>query len=74
MADKMYWAARCKSCSGMIVYREVRFSLDAKGATVDEELPNGTTVLRCDHCGTVSNLDLCQFRPIFLRLLLGKLP
>lgn len=56
----------------MIVYREVRYKLDEQGTTVEEELRKGTTMQRCDHCGTVSNFNLRQFRAFparyFLRL------
>jgi hypothetical protein len=74
MADKMYWATRCQRCSGMIVYREVRYKLDEQGTTVEEELPEGTTTLRCDHCGTVGNFDLRQFRAFSARSILGMKP
>jgi hypothetical protein len=58
MADKMYWAARCKSCSGMVGYRDVRYSLDNRGDKTEETLPEGTVKRRCDHCGTVCVFDL----------------
>jgi uncharacterized Zn finger protein len=74
MADKMYWTTRCKNCSGMIVYREVRYKLDEHGTTLEEELPEGTTIHRCDYCGTVSNFDLRQFRAFSARVILGIKP
>ena len=74
MADKMYWATRCKRCGGMIVYREVRYTLDEQRAVVEEELPEGTTTHRCDHCGTVSNFVLRQFRALSARSILGMKP
>jgi hypothetical protein len=57
MADKMYWAARCQKCSGMVGYREVRYIVDAEGTTI-EELPEGTSKRYCNHCGTVSVFEL----------------
>jgi hypothetical protein len=41
MADNMYWAARCKSCSGMVGYRDVRYVANIHGAKTEEELPVG---------------------------------
>jgi len=74
MAEKMYWAARCKKCSGMVGYRDVRYIIDAQGAKIEEVLPEGTTERFCSHCGTVSVFDLGQFRPAPLRLVVLGLP
>jgi len=41
MTDKMYWAARCKSCSGMVGYRDVRYTLDSQGVNAEEKFPEG---------------------------------
>ena len=48
MSDKIYWAAKCKRCSGMVGYRDVRYLLTIDGAKTEEELPNrtGETALR----------------------------
>jgi hypothetical protein len=74
MMDKMYWAARCKSCSGMVGYRDVRYALDARGVSAEETLPEGTTRRRCDHCGTVGDFDLRHLRPTPVKFLLPRLP
>ena len=74
MADKMYWAARCKSCSGIVGYRDVRYTTDAQGAETEETLPEGTTSRRCDHCGAVGEFDLRQLRPTSVKLLIPKMP
>ncbi len=74
MTDKMYWAARCKSCSGMVGYRDVRYVLDAQGAKAEETLPEGTTRRRCDHCGTVGDFSLRQLRPTPVEFLFPRLP
>jgi hypothetical protein len=74
MEDKMYWAARCKSCSGMVGYRDVRYFLDAQGAEAEETLPEGTASRRCDHCGTVGDFDLRQLRPTPVKFLFPRLP
>jgi hypothetical protein len=74
MADTMYWAARCKKCSGMVGYRDVRNTFDAQGAKVEEKLPVGTVERRCDHCGAVGLFDLSQLRPTSVKLLVPKLP
>lgn len=73
MADRMFWAARCKSCSEMVGYRDVRYILDAGGARVEERLPEGTTRRRCDHCGTVGEFDSRQLRPTTVKLLFPRL-
>ena len=39
MANKMYWAARCKKCRGMVGYRGVRYTVDAHGVNVEELQP-----------------------------------
>lgn len=72
MSDKLYWAARCKSCSGMVGYRDVRYAVDARGANVEEKLPEGTTSRRCDHCGTVGEFDLRQLRPTPVKFLIPR--
>jgi hypothetical protein len=74
MADTMYWAARCKKCSGMAGYRDVRHIVDARGAITEEKLPEGTVGRRCDHCGAVGVLDLRQLRPTSVKLLVPRLP
>jgi hypothetical protein len=74
MEDKMYWAARCKSCSGMVGYRDVRYVLDAQGAEAEETLPEGTASRRCDHCGTVGDFNLRHFRPTPVKFLFPRLP
>jgi hypothetical protein len=73
MADKMYWAARCKRCSGMVGYRDVKYTLDARGTEVEEELPHGIAERRCDHCGTVGVFDLRRLRPTSVKLLVPRL-
>jgi len=72
MSEKMYWAARCERCDGMVGYRDVTYRLDVLGAEVEESLPKGTITRRCSHCGTVSDFDLRQFRPISLGRLVQK--
>lgn len=74
MADILYWAARCKKCSGMVGYRDVRYSVDASGAKTEEVLPEGTIERRCDHCGAMSLFGLRQLRPTPVKLLIPKLP
>ncbi len=73
MNSKMYWAARCKSCSGMVGYRDVRYTLDALGVCAEEKLPPGTTRRRCDHCGAIGDFDLRQLRPTSVKFLIPKL-
>ena len=73
MADKLYWAARCKKCGGMVGYRDVRYVGTAGEAKSEEKLPEGTTELRCDHCGAVGVFDMRQLRPTSVRLLIPKL-
>jgi hypothetical protein len=70
MEEKLYWAAKCKKCSGMVGYRDVRYVIGPGGAKTEEKLPEGRTKLRCDHCGTVSDFDLRQLRPTSVKLLL----
>jgi hypothetical protein len=72
MEEKMYWAARCKKCRGMVGYRDVRNTVDTRGAKVEESLPVGTVERRCDHCGAVGVFDLRQLRPTSLKLLVPK--
>ena len=74
MTDKMYWAARCKSCSGMVGYRDVRHLSDAQGAKAEENRPAGTITRLCDHCGTVGDFDLRLLRPTPVRSLFPSLP
>jgi hypothetical protein len=74
MPDKMYWAARCRKCSGMVGYRDVKYTLDGNGDEVEERLSKGTSELRCDHCGTVAVFDLLLLRPTSVRLLIPRLP
>jgi hypothetical protein len=72
MEEKMYWAARCKKCSGMVGYRDVRNAVDASGAQVAEKLPVGTVQRRCDHCGAIGVFDLRQLRPTAVKHLVPK--
>lgn len=58
----------------MVGYRDVRYILDARGAEIEEKLPDGTTRRRCVHCGTVGDFDLCQIRPASVKLLVPRLP
>jgi hypothetical protein len=74
MADKMYWAARCKRCSGMVGYREVRYVVALDGVNGEEVLPARGMRRRCDHCGTVSEFNLQNLRPTPLKLLVPQLP
>jgi hypothetical protein len=74
MADKMYWAARCKSCSRMVGYRDVRYVLDARGVNGEEKLPEGRASRRCDHCGTMGDFDLRQLRPTPVKFLIPRMP
>jgi hypothetical protein len=74
MEEKLYWAAKCKKCRGMVGYRDVRYVIGPGGAKTEEKLPEGRTKLRCDHCGTVSDFDLRQLRPASVKLLLPRLP
>lgn len=74
MLDKLYWAARCKSWSGMVGYRDVRYALDARGANVEEKLPEGTTSRRCDHCGIMGDFDLRLLRPTSVKFLIPRMP
>ena len=74
MADKTYWAARCKNCSGMVGYRDVRYTVDMRGEEIAELLPEGTVTRRCDHCGTIGYLNLRQLRPTAVKFLIPKLP
>jgi hypothetical protein len=73
MADKMYWAARCKSCSEMVGLRHVQYTLDVGGRMTDETLPEGTVKRRCDHCGTLNELDLRQLKPTAAKFLVPKM-
>jgi hypothetical protein len=72
MADKMFWAARCKGCSGMVVYRHVQYTLDVRGRMAAETLPEGTVKRRCDHCGTMNDFDLRQLKPTAIKFLIPK--
>jgi hypothetical protein len=74
MSDKLYWAARCKKCSGMVGYRDVRYRVDSRGLEVAEELPEGIIDRRCQHCGNVSVLVLRLLRPTPVKLLIPRLP
>jgi hypothetical protein len=70
--EKMYWAAHCKKCSGMVGYRDVKNTADASGTQVVEKLPVGTVERRCDHCGALGVFDLRQLRPTSVKLLVPK--
>jgi hypothetical protein len=74
MTDKLYWAARCKKCSGMVGYRDVRYQVDMRGMEVAEQLPEGTINRRCQHCGNVGILVLRLLRPTPAKLLIPRLP
>jgi len=74
MQDKMYWAARCRSCSGMVGYRDVRYTLDIRGGEAEEKLPEGTTRRRCDHCGAMCDFDLRLLKPTPVKFLIPRMP
>jgi hypothetical protein len=74
MSNTMYWAARCKKCSGMVGYRDVRHIVDAQGTRVAEVLPEGVVERRCDHCGAIGVFNLRQLRPTSILLLVPRLP
>jgi hypothetical protein len=74
MTDKSYWAVRCKKCSGMVGYRDVRYTLDSRGTQVEEKLPKGTVKLCCAHCGTFGVFDLHRLQPTSVKLLFPRLP
>jgi hypothetical protein len=74
MTDKLYWASMCKSCGGMVGYRDVRYTLDIRGGEAEEKLPEGTIRRRCNHCGAVADFDLHQLRPTPVNLLIPRLP
>jgi hypothetical protein len=74
MADKMYWAARCKSCRGMVGYRDVRYVIDIEGTKTEEELPVGIIKQRCVHCGALNDFGTPQLRPTSIRLVVPRLP
>jgi hypothetical protein len=74
MSEKLYWAARCKSCSGMVGYRDVRYTLDIRGGQAEETLSEGTVQRRCDHCGVIGDFDLRQLRPTSVKFLIPRLP
>jgi hypothetical protein len=69
MANKMYWAARCKKYRGMVGFRVVLYTVDALGLNVEEQLPPGTITRRCDHCGTVSDFNLHYLWPTSMKFL-----
>ena len=58
----------------MVGYRDVRYTLDARGMNAEEKLPEGTTRRRCDHCGAIGEFDLRQLRPTTVKLLFPRLP
>jgi hypothetical protein len=72
MADKMYWAGTCKRCSGMVGYRDVRYTPHVGAEMVEEILPEGTVKRRCDHCGTMNDFDLRQLKPTAIKFLIPK--
>jgi len=72
MLDKIYWAASCKRCSGMVGYRDVRYVITIDGAKAEEDLPLGTVRRRCDHCGTVGDFNLQDLPPTSVKLLVPK--
>jgi hypothetical protein len=74
MGDKMYWAARCKSCSGMVGYRDVKYVVNIHGAKTEEELPLGLIKQRCAHCGTLNDFGMHQLRPTSITLVVPRLP
>jgi hypothetical protein len=58
----------------MVGYRDVRYTLDTQGVTVEEKLPEGTTTRRCDHCGAVSEFDLRLLKPTPVKFLIPRMP
>jgi hypothetical protein len=72
MADKMYWAGTCRRCTGMVAYREVRYTPDIGEREIEEILPEGTVKRRCDHCGSMGEFDLRQLRPTAIKFLIPK--
>ena len=42
MANKMYWAARCKKCRGMVGFRVVLYTVDALGLRLPSDRDVGT--------------------------------
>ena len=72
MVDKMYWAGACKRCSGMVGYRDVRYTMDIVGQKKEETLPDGTVKRRCDHCGSMGDFDLRQLKPTAIKFLIPK--
>lgn len=74
MSEKMYWAVKCTRCAGMVGYRDVRYLLVIDGTKIEEELPAGKTERRCDHCGTVAEFNLQDFRPTSVKFLIPSLP
>ena len=74
MTDKVYWAVRYKSCTGMVGYRDVQYTLDVRGMNAVEKLPEGTTRRRCDHCRAIGEFDLRQLRPTPVQFLFPRLP
>ena len=74
MPDKMYWAARCENCSGMVGNRDVRYILDLLGVKTEEKLPEETTRRRRDHCGAACNFELRQLRATPAKCLIPRVP
>ena len=73
MTDKMYWAARCKSCSGMVGYRDVRYALDAQGVNAEEKLAEGQPGGAATTAGQLAIFNLRQLRPTPVKFLIPRL-
>jgi hypothetical protein len=56
----------------MVGYRDVKYTLDARGAKAEENLPEGTVRRRCDHCGTMCDFDLRQLRATPVKFLIPR--
>jgi hypothetical protein len=74
MVEKLYWAARCRSCGAMVGYRDVRYVVNIDGTKTEEELPVGIIKQRCAHCGTLNDLGTHQLRPTSMKLVAPRLP
>jgi hypothetical protein len=58
----------------MVGHRDVRYTLDARGANAEEQLPEGTARRRCDHCGAMGDFDLRLLRPTPIKFLIPRMP
>ena len=57
----------------MVGYRGVRYVLTIDGTKAEEELPVGTMRLRCDHCGTVADVNMHNLQPTSIKLVVPRL-